>query len=355
MKKRIVEGLGKEKVRDTARISLRVESVTANTDKLLESSLPRDIAFVAGDGDVCDALECSVVEMREGEEAVIRCSKPEWCAGGLLGLSAQMDPPVLIKVKMLSFERVKERWDMTDAERLERCQNRKAKAGDLVKCGRIHLAAHHYDTIAGFFERAEHFRDEEHQSSGRELRRLARLNRALCMLKLCDWKAAKALCNTVLKEGPEIPKALFRRGVAEVELKEYPEAIVDLQCCLDIEDNADARRLLQRARRLLKETEKKQTLVFAGMCKAFGQMPERTDRRDDQLIAMPDHLRLGYRENSAPPAMAASAPAPTESSTECAGEKGAEIQGTAAVKDACSGSNVLPDAAAQSDTLETNR
>lgn len=359
MKKRTVEGTSKDKARDTARVSLRVESVTANADKLLESSLPRDIAFVAGDGEVCDSLECSVVEMKEGEEAVIRCSKPDWCVGGLLGLPAHMETPVLIKVKLLSFERAKERWDMTDAERLERCQSRKARAGELVKCGRIRLAAHHYDGIAAFFEQAEHFRDEEHQMSGRELRRLARLNRALCMLRLGDWKAAKALCSTVLRESPESAKALFRRGVAEVELREYAEAIADLQRCLDVEDSADAGRLLQRARRLKKETEKKQTPVFAGMCRAFGQMPERTDRRDDQLFAMPDSLRLGYRESGEQPpaamAAAASTRTPSASSAECVADEkgvGAVVRAPRAevLHDGCVSDALLHDASGLSGT-----
>lgn len=344
MKKRVVEGEGKHKVRDTAHVTLRVESVLCGMDSSpLQAGLPKELSFVAGDGQVCDAIECSVLEMRKTETALIRCSKPEMCYGGLLGLEAPLQQPVLIKVMLLDFERVPERWDMSDRQRIEHCRARKEVAGRLFKEGRLLLAANHYATIAEFFEAADKWKNEEDLREGRELRRIGNLNRAMCMLKLKDWKTARTLCDAVIKEDPENAKAYFRRGTANLELKEYACAVSDLQRVMDIEpSSAEGKRLLAQAKRLRKDSDKRQSPVFGGMCKAFGQMPDRTDRQDDQLVSMPDHLRLNYRPVPAPvsqppevaEAPAASGPAPLPAAS---GPAPLEEPGTGEAPDAGTG------------------
>merc|ERR1712205_279034 len=107
-----------------------------------------------------------------------------------------------------------------------------------------------------------------------------------------NWKSARSLCDDVLKEDPCSSKALFRRGSAQLELKEYDKAINDLSRLLELEpSSAEGRKLLRQAKRVKKETDKRQSPVFSRMCDALGQMPERTDRRDDDIFEMPEHLR----------------------------------------------------------------
>lgn len=55
------------------------------------------------------------------------------------------------------------------------------------------------------------------------------LNSAAVELKLQNFANAKYACNEVLKFDSQNAKALYRRGQAELELKNYDEALQDLK------------------------------------------------------------------------------------------------------------------------------
>jgi len=286
LRKRIKEGDGEDRIHDTAKVKVKALSATANGEKVLFE--PREVSFVAGDGEVCDALEGSVIDMKEGEEAILRCDSSEAVAGGLLGLRNGLEPPIMIHIAVLSFERVPEKWDLDPAGRLERGRQRKEVATELYKRGRIRLACHHYELIADLFVAPDFFKAEQLKDA-LELRRVAQLNKAMCMLKFGNMKSVKELCTLVLKEDTANPKALFRRAKAMVALREYSEAILDLQRLLEVEPASnDGKALLREAKRLRKQNDEHQSKTFAKMCAGLGEMPERLDRRDDDLVVMPD-------------------------------------------------------------------
>merc|ERR1712218_752426 len=122
-----------------------------------------------------------------------------------------------------------------------------------------------------------------------ELRRVANLNRAMCMLKLGSMSTVKELCSLVLREDTANAKALFRRAKAHVCLKEYDEAIPDLQRLLEVEPNSkEGRTLLQEAKQSRKQRDQQQSGAFARMCAGLGQLPERVGRTDDDPVVMPN-------------------------------------------------------------------
>mmetsp|Transcript_7640 Transcript_7640/g.15958 ORF Transcript_7640/g.15958 Transcript_7640/m.15958 type:complete len:588 (+) Transcript_7640:81-1844(+) len=286
LRKRIKEGTGNVRIHDTARVKLQVKSVTANSEKVLAEK--REFSFVVGNGEVCDALEGSVLSLREGEEAILKCVAPEACSGGLLGLPEGLEVPVMIDIVVVSFEKALEKWDLDSSDRIKRGRERKEVAAELFKRGRTRLAAHHYEAIAGLYQSIGFFKAEE-QKDALDLRRVSLLNRAMCMLKMGNMKSAKSLCTEVLKEDAANPKALFRRAKASVALREYPEAIVDLNRLLEVEpSSADGRSLLREAKRLQKREDGKESVTFARMCAGLGQLPERSDRREDDVVVMPD-------------------------------------------------------------------
>jgi len=300
LKKRIREGVGKDTVHDSAKVSVRVKSVTANGDVPEGLVLPQLVEFTAGNGEVSDALEASVLHMHMGEEALIRCSQPEDARGGLPWLPEALQAPVLIRVEMINFEKVDDRWDMQARQRIEHCRRRKEVASDLYKRNRWKLAAHHYGLISTFFEAVHSFKDAEDEKEGCVLRRLAWLNKAMCMLKLKNWGAAVELCNSVLLEEPENLKALFRRATAMSELRDYAGAEVDLCKLIDLEPTSvEGKRLLVEVRKLKKVVDKKQSPLFSRMCNALGEMPER-ETSNNHLVTMPDFLRTGYKLPPAP-------------------------------------------------------
>jgi tetratricopeptide (TPR) repeat protein len=142
--------------------------------------------------------------------------------------------------------------------------------------------------MADFFSNKAFFKADE-LGDVNELRRIALLNRAMCMLKLGDVSVVKTLCTDVLSEDSQNPKALFRRAKAHLALKEYPEATTDLERLLEVEPNSrEGRQLLSQAKRLRKQDDSVQSRTFAKMCGGLGDMPDRTDRTDEGLVKMPD-------------------------------------------------------------------
>ena len=102
--------------------------------------------------------------------------------------------------------------------------------------------------IASFLARGEDF-GPELSGSALELRRLALLNEAACMLQLSQFKQVKELCDQVLREEPEQVKALFRRAKALMALKEHQAALEDLRRLRDLEPkDVAAQKLLREAR-----------------------------------------------------------------------------------------------------------
>lgn len=287
LRKRIRESDTNDRVYDTARVVVQVKSVTASGgEKALRE--PRELSFVVGNGDVCDALEGSVIQMKQGEEAVLRCESSEAVAGGSLGLPEGLPTPVMIHIAVVRFEKVPEKWDLDSHGRVARGRERKEVATALFKRGRIRLACHLYELIADLFARLEFFKSED-QNEAAELRRVATLNRAMCMLKLGNMKVVKELCSVVLREDATNAKALFRRAKAHVSLKEYDEAIHDLQRLLEVEPaSKEGRALMQEARQLRKQRDQQQSGAFAKMCAGLGQLPERVGRTDDSPVVMPN-------------------------------------------------------------------
>eukprot|EP00930_Biecheleria_cincta_P047157 TRINITY_DN32630_c0_g1_i1.p1 TRINITY_DN32630_c0_g1~~TRINITY_DN32630_c0_g1_i1.p1 ORF type:complete len:577 (+),score=95.23 TRINITY_DN32630_c0_g1_i1:58-1731(+) len=288
LRKRIKEGKGETKVYDTARVKVSLVSVTANGENIVCN--PIELEFVAGDGELCDALEGSVMGLCQGDEAVLRVLDPAACRDAHIILPPHVEPPIMIHIKMLQIESVKDKWDMNSEERIERARKRKEDAAELFRKGRVRLAASHYDTLASFFARLDNYKhDGNERAEAESLRQVANLNRAACLLKLNDIKTVKELCTKVLDENPQQPKALFRRAKAYMALKEYVNAAEDLQNLLDVDPaNVEGQRLLKEAKLLRKKTDRQQSSTFARMCEGLGSMPERNDRKDDDLVVAPN-------------------------------------------------------------------
>ena len=77
LRKRLKEGpMGGQKLHDTGRVALRLLSATCGGQVALKDV---ELSFVAGDGEVCDALEGAVLGLREGDEAMLRVLDVKAC------------------------------------------------------------------------------------------------------------------------------------------------------------------------------------------------------------------------------------------------------------------------------------
>jgi len=50
-----------------------------------------------------------------------------------------------------------------------------------------------------------------------------------------EWIEARNMCNKVLEERSDVPKAFFRRGEALMQLKDYELAKNDFQMVIDLD------------------------------------------------------------------------------------------------------------------------
>merc|ERR1712135_246794 len=101
-KKAIKEGEGYDTPKDTAKVKLSVESATDGTAPL-PGFTGKVLEFTAGNGEVCDALECAVAEMKKGERAVVTVTVPAQATEAQLGL-ADLATTVVLTLELQEFE-----------------------------------------------------------------------------------------------------------------------------------------------------------------------------------------------------------------------------------------------------------
>eukprot|EP00931_Biecheleriopsis_adriatica_P033998 TRINITY_DN19685_c0_g1_i1.p1 TRINITY_DN19685_c0_g1~~TRINITY_DN19685_c0_g1_i1.p1 ORF type:complete len:583 (+),score=214.97 TRINITY_DN19685_c0_g1_i1:62-1750(+) len=272
MKKQVQEGEGFEKPSECAKVTLKIEAATDGTAPL-PGFTAKTLEFVAGDGDVCDAIECTVLEMRKSERAVVTCTDPTSCKEEQLGLKDITGEKVVLTLQLLSFEKGTDFWKMSEEEKVEYGAARKEVGTKLFKAGRLRMAMDRYKKVCDRFSYTDNFK-EENKKKANEVKKACTLNKAACQLKLKLFDDAKGSCNTVLKDDPSNIKALFRRAQADLALKNYADCQSDVKKIIELEpQNREARTLAKEAAAGQKEEDKKSKGMFGKMCQALGKGP----------------------------------------------------------------------------------
>jgi len=272
MKKQVRDGQDWDKPKDGNKCVVNVLRVLGDSATLVEG--PKEIEFVCGNGDVCDALEMAVVEMKKGEKAVLTCAPSQVGDDDKLCVRGVTAAQVVIELEMKEFDKGKDTWSMSEEEKLEYGLARKEVGANLFRAKRIALAQDKFKKVGDLFNYVDNYKDEGNKGKAKDLKRLCELNKAACALKLNDYQAAKTSCNTVLKEEGDNVKALFRRAQAEYGLKNFLDCIRDCKRLIELEpQNREVRALLKQAQAGQKEEDKKSKGLFANMCKALGKGP----------------------------------------------------------------------------------
>jgi len=273
MKKQVMEGEGYDTPNESATVKL---SVTVATDGAIAipSFTPKVLEFIAGNGDVCDALESAVVEMKKGEGAVLTVTNPSVAAEAQLGLKGIAGDKVVLHMELLEFEKSKESYDMDEDEKVQFGVARKDVGAAMFKSGRLGMALQRYKKVGDLFNYIDNFKDEKNKDKAKELKKACELNKAACYIKLKDFPEAKKSCDAVLKDEVANVKAIYRRAQAQCGLKNFQECIRDCKRVVELDaQNKDARTLLKQAQLGQKEEDKKSKGLFANMCKALGKGP----------------------------------------------------------------------------------
>jgi len=262
MKKQVKAGDGYDTPKDFSKVTLAVgDSATT-------------VEFTCGNGDVCDAVEGAVLEMKKGERAVVTCMTPELAADARISFPwvTSGDSKVLT-LELQEFEKPKDTWNMSEEEKVEFAESRKDVGAALFKGGRVALAYERYKKVAELFNYIDNFK-EENKAKAKTLKKACELNKAACALKLKDYTDAKKACDEVLKNDSANSKALYRHAQAEFHLKNFDECRRGVKRLLDSDaQNKDARALLKQCQAAQKEEDKKSKGLFQNMCKALGKGP----------------------------------------------------------------------------------
>jgi len=324
MKKQIKEGEGYETPKDCAKVKLSVEAATDGSAALPGFSA-KVLEFTAGNGEVCDALECAVAEMKKGERALLTVTKPALAAEEQLGLKGVSAEKVVFTLEVTEFDKPKDTFSMSEEEKVEYGAARKDMGTTLFKSGRLGMALQRYKKVGDSLSYIDNFK-EENKTKAKSLKQVCELNKAACYLKLEDFTDAKEACNNVLKDEKQNVKALYRRAQAELGLKNFAECMKDCKAVVEVDpQNREVRALLKQAQAGQKEADKQAKGLFANMCKALGKGPipapgkskdplDDMEDEEEELPAKPAAPADG--EAPAAEAPAAEAPAAAEAKAE---------------------------------------
>jgi len=293
MKKLVKDGGGYDKAKDAKSVKLNVMAATDGS-AALPSFVSKTLEFSAGNGEVCDALECAVAEMKKGDKAVLTISSPSLAEEEQLGLKGVAADKVVLTVELEDFEKAKDSWSLSEEEKLEFGTARKEKGSELFKAGRLQMALSRYKQVGEMFSYIDNFK-EENKAKAKDLKKACELNKAAVSLKLKLYSEAKKSCEEVLKEDRLNVKATFRQAQAEYGLKNFSDCIRGCKKVVELDPkNREARELLKEAQAGQKEEDKKAKGLFANMCKALGKgkipepYKEKSMDMDDADDAMDD-------------------------------------------------------------------
>lgn len=267
LKKRVKEGDWWDKPAADSRVKLQVESVGDGLSPLQGFCGPKLLEFIAGNGEVCDALELTVVEMRKGERAVITCTQPSLFCGPELGLTSISSSEVVVTVEVIAHEKGEDPWHMTEEKKYQYCIGCKETGSALFKKGRHAVALQRYKRVTELLAYIDSFTEVD-KDQAKELKISCELNKAACMLKIGDNDGVKTACGAVLREDKDNIKAMFRRASAFLNGSEFTEAMQDVKRILELDaSNADARRLHQQIQSGRKDADKSTKDMYANMAK----------------------------------------------------------------------------------------
>jgi len=298
IKKQVKAGDGYDTPKDSSKVTLTTDAGT--------------LEFICGNGDVCDAIEGAVLEMKKGEKAIVTCKTQELAADAKLVVpwTAGADGSKVATLELNEFEKPKDTWNMSEEEKVDFGESRKNVGATLFKGGRMALAYERYKKVADLFNYIDNFKEEACKDKAKALKKACELNKAACALKLKDYADAKKACNEVLKGESENVKALYRRAQADFHLKNFDDCRRDLKKVLDAEpQNKDARALFKETQAAQKEEDKKSKGLFQNMCKALGKGPipppgkskeedpmgGMDDEEDDDMDMPPPDMDMGEK------------------------------------------------------------
>ncbi|XP_042157511.1 peptidyl-prolyl cis-trans isomerase FKBP4 [Oncorhynchus tshawytscha] len=266
----ITKGAGYSKPNEGASVEVCVEGSCEG--KVFDQ---RELKFELGDGKslgLPSGVEKALTAMEQGEESLF-IIKPKYGYGNI-GSSKYSIPggaTLQYKLKLTTFEKAKESWEMNSAEKLEQSIIIKEKGTQYFKEGKHRQASVQYKRIVSWLENESSLPEGEDQKA-KALRLAAHLNLAMCFIKLQEPSSAFDNCDKALELDESNEKALFRRGEALFAMKEFDRARADFQRVTQLyPSNKAAKSQVALCQKQIKEQHEKDKRLYANMFQKFAE------------------------------------------------------------------------------------
>lgn len=271
------------------------------------------LEFGSGEGLVPEGFEMCVRLMLPGEIALVTC--PPDYAYDRFPRPANVPEGAHVEweIELLGFETSKDwtgldfRTIMNEAEKIRCTGNR------LFKEEKYELAKAKYEKVLREFNHVNPQDDKE----GKEFlntRNMLHLNVAACYLKMGECRKSIETCEKVLDAHPAHVKALYRRGMAYMELGDFEEARNDFNMMIKVDKSSelDAKVALQKLKQKEQEDIRKAKNQFKGLFdKKPGEISDVSIERSDPDISGENHEN-GNKDNSSEGKADESREAPTK-------------------------------------------
>lgn len=240
----------------------------------------REVDFILGECEesgLISAFDHFVKKMKEGETSLMTADAAH--AFGQEGKSEWGIPPdaqVTYDVSLTKLEKAKETWAMSVEEKLEGAEKAKEQGTACFNKSSFVAAVKAYERMGTLLATDPEFK-EENEEKRKKLLTTSHLNLAMTHLKRNDFTAARKAADEALTSDSKNVKALYRRGMANIGLKDLEDAKVDFKQVIKIEpDNKAAKQQLAVCVKGLKDHAEKQKKTFQGMFDKFAAQDHKT-------------------------------------------------------------------------------
>jgi peptidylprolyl isomerase len=196
-------------------------------------------------------------KMKKGEKALLRC-RSDYAYGNSPTGAIPAGATLNFDVELINFgPKKKEKWEMSDAEKIGDATATKEKGGAAFKSGDFHSAANLYSEAADMIDEV---------ASATDLWVTCQINAAQSFLNLKEYPSAAEKTSLALNKDPNNLKALYRRGLARNHLGLAEEALVDLTHALELDpENKPVKNEIAKAKKMILEAKKKTKAMYGNM------------------------------------------------------------------------------------------